>query len=316
MSEATFGDVTGEYLALRDGAGLVAAAHDVVRVAGPDAVSFLDGLLTQDVAGPVGSVARAMLLEPRGKVAELLWMLRGDGEVLLAADPGRGPSLAGALERYRFRVEAAIEHGPPGVEVWGPGAAGVLESAGLPAPDGWAGVDGATVAALPLGGLPRFLVAGGDAAALESAGARPAGTVAATTVRIEAGEPHTGVDVDGGVIPQETGLVPDAVSFTKGCFLGQELVARIDTRGRVNRHLRGVTLHDAVIPPEGAEVAAGGVEVGVVTSVGESLAMRAPVALGLLRREAEPGMAAHVRWTGGSAAATVRELPLDDFAGR
>jgi folate-binding protein YgfZ len=151
-------------------------------------------------------------------------------------------------------------------------------------------------------------------AALASSKVRPAGSIAATTVRIEAGEPLMGVDVDEKTIPQETGLTDVAVSFTKGCYLGQELVARIDSRGRVNRHLRGMTLVENVIPPEGAVVMAGDVEAGVITSVGESLTMRAPVALGILRREAEPGATVEIRWDGGAATAVVREVPLDDFA--
>jgi folate-binding protein YgfZ len=318
MSEPGFGDVTGEYLALRREAALVRPAHDLVWVSGPDALQFLEGLLSQDLGSvPGGGVARSLLLEPRGKIASLLWVLAGGpAELGLVADPGWGPSLADDLEHFRFRVDAEIhQEEAPVVEVWGPGAAAALEGSGLVPPAGWARDGGTVAASLPLGALPRYLVVGEGVAALEAAGVRPAGEVASTTVRIEAGEPRMGVDVDRGTIPQESGLVPEAVSFTKGCYLGQELVARIDSRGRVNRHLRGLTVDENVIPPEGAAVESGDARVGRVTSVGESLSLRAPVALAMVRREVDPGDAVVIRWEGGGARATVRALPLDDFSG-
>ena len=91
-------------------------------------------------------------------------------------------------------------------------------------------------------------------------------------------------------------------------------MARIDSRGHVNRHLRGVTIAENVLPPPGSELVAGDKTVGAISSVGESLELRAPVALALVRREVEPGAAVEVRWSTGSAPGTVRELPLDDFA--
>ena len=170
------------------------------------------------------------------------------------------------------------------------------------------------VASMPLGPLPRYLVTGADPGRLEEAGAVPAGALAVDAVRIEAGEPIAGRDVDDATIPQEAGLVAESVSFTKGCYLGQELVARIDSRGRVNRHLRGIVVGDAVIPPIGAVLRMDGGEVGTLTSVAESLTVRAPIGLALVRREVEPGTAVEVAWPGGAARAEVRELPLDDFS--
>ena len=110
--------------------------------------------------------------------------------------------------------------------------------------------------------------------------------------------------------PRSRDWFPDAVSFTKGCYLGQELVARIDTRGRVNRHLRAVRLNQAVIPPVGADVILDDSVVGTLTSVGESLALRAPVAMALIRREAVPGSDVMVVWDGGAARGTIETLPL------
>jgi len=313
MFELSYGDVTGEYFALREAAAVVRPAHEIVWVRGPDAISFLDGLLSQDIAGiSEGGVARSFLLTPRGKLASLLWALRGTDEVGLVADPGGADALTEALTKFRFRVDVTIERGAATAEVWGAASESALGGSGPSV--GWGlGGDG-LVAALPLGPLPRYLVSEAIATRLVDDGVRRAGVVAATTVRIEAGEPWMGVDVDGGTIPQETGLVDGAVSFTKGCYLGQELVARIDSRGRVNRHLRGVVLGEDVIPPVGAEVMVGDLVAGTLTSVGESLTLRAPIGMALLRREAGPGDEVQIHWTGGRAPARVAELPLDDFA--
>jgi len=313
---ATYGDVTAEYTALRTGAGVVAGAHDVVWVEGPDAVGFLDGILSQDVAGLLdGEVARSFLLEPRGKLRAVLWLLRGADRVALVADGGRGPGVAADLERFRFRVDATVTaETRPVATLVGPGAPAVLEAAGLREPGGWTEAEGVLVAATPLGGLDRYVVAGRGPEDLAEAGAVPAGGLAASAVRVEAGEPRMGYDVDERTIPHETGLVPLAVSFTKGCYLGQELVARIDSRGHVNRHLRGVAITENVLPPEGAALVADGDEVGRLTSVAESLAVRAPIGLALVRREVEPGAAVDVLWEGGTTRAVIRALPFDDFS--
>jgi folate-binding protein YgfZ len=158
------------------------------------------------------------------------------------------------------------------------------------------------------------VIAGRSASDMVEAGGIVAGARAARAVRVEAGEPKMGEDLDEATIPNETGLVPFAVSFTKGCYLGQELVARIDSRGRVNRHLRGVVITENVLPPDRAAVMVGEAEVGRVTSVVESLTLRAPVGLALVRREVEPGTDVAIAWAGRSIGGTVRALPLDDFS--
>ncbi|MGH8874812.1 MAG: YgfZ/GcvT domain-containing protein [Acidimicrobiia bacterium] len=304
----SFGDVTGEYLALRREAGLVTGTHEMLWVEGREAVSFLQGILSQDVeAIAQGAVARSLLLNPQGKLRALLWLLRGDQRVGIVADAGFEDAVASDLRYYRIRVKADIvpELGPV-AEVWGPQAAEVITRAGLPVPEGW--VDG--VAALPLPGVPRYLIMGTEPDRLVEAGARRAGDLAVTAVRVEAGEPVTGRDVDHKTIPQEAGLVPSAASTTKGCYLGQELVARIDSRGRVNRHLRGVRVVENVLPPEGAELVSGDRPVGRLTSVAESLTLRAPVGLALVRREVAPGDRVGVRWQGGETIALVSDLPM------
>jgi len=121
--------------------------------------------------------------------------------------------------------------------------------------------------------------------------------------RIAAGVPRLGLDVDAKTIPQEASLERDAVSFTKGCFLGQELVCRLDTRGHVNRYLRRLTVAQGASAPRGAEIVAGDKAVGTVTSAAGS------VALGYVRREIEPPAEVTLRWNGSETTATVSALP-------
>ena len=145
--------------------------------------------------------------------------------------------------------------------------------------------------------------------ALIAAGVPRAGLLALEVLRVEAGVPRQGHELDDSTIPQEAFLERDAVSFTKGCFLGQELVCRIDTRGHVNRLLRGVVIEGDREPVAGAEVRAGEKVVGRITTV-----VRSPrfgiAALALLRREVEPGAALTVTIDDGPVAAVARELPF------
>lgn len=311
----SYGDVTAEYLALRRAAGLVEGARSVFWVKGVDAVSYLDGIVSQDlVAMEPGDVSRSLLLAPQGKLRALLWLLRSEQHVGIVVDDAAVAVARQDLERFRFRVDAEVGPPEPVLELWGPESEAVVVTALGEAPAGWSGLGPAVVARAPLGALPRFFVSGVDRNELVDAGATPAGALAATAVRIEAGEPIMGIDVDEATIPQESGLTEDAVSFTKGCYLGQELVARIDSRGKVNRSLRGLAIDRNVLPPPGAAITYQGRDVGLVSSVGESLELRAPIALGMVRREILNGQQVDVTWKGGSARATVAELPLDDFA--
>lgn len=302
----TFGDVTGEYASAHEGAGFAGGFHSLSWAVGRDAVTFLQGVLSQDIESMApGGVARSFLLQPRGKLEGLLWVLRDDDRVGLVVDADHSEETIGYLSRWRLRVDVKFETDPREVfDVWGP-APSSLEVA-----DGWRDVEGVLVAEVRIRPLRHRLVAGLDAPGLQARGLRPIGEQVATTLRIETGEPRIGIDVDARTIPQETGLAPEAVSFDKGCFLGQELVARIDSRGRVNRNLRGLRILEPVIPPVGARVNHAGKVVGRLTSVGESLAVRAPVGMALIRREATPGTRVAVSWDGGAVQATIEELPL------
>ncbi|MEE8490157.1 MAG: glycine cleavage T C-terminal barrel domain-containing protein [Acidimicrobiia bacterium] len=307
----SFGDVTGEYQALHESSGLVADAHELVIVSGPDAGGFLDSLLSQDLTGmSSGDVVRSLLLGPRGKLRAPLWVGLLDDAFHLVTDIGAGTQVQEDLLRFRLRVDVEVADPQPMLDLIGPGSATVLAGAGLAVPTGVAGWDDGVAIRAPLGHLDRFYVPHPGREALLAAGARMVGDLAATAVRVEMGEPRMGRDIDDSTIPQETPLVEETISFEKGCFLGQELVARIDSRGHVNRHLRGIVISENSLPPEKAEIWSDSDMVGELTSVSESLRVGAPIGLGLVRREVLPGDSVEIRWAGGKVGAEVRDLPL------
>lgn len=292
----SYGDVTSEYRAARYEQGRVDGLYELVWFTGPDAISFLESLISQNVeAQEPGTVRRSFLLGPKGKLIATMWVLRDKERVGLIADAGYGHVLADTLTRYRIRVDVEIaSDSRPLVTLVGP------ES---PVVEGWSD-DGTLTAELPLAGNRRSVTTADPEA-------RQVGSLAWTAVRVEAGEPVMGVDIDEETIPHETGLVPEAVDFTKGCFLGQELVARMDSRGgNAPRRLMGVMITTNVIPPPGADIVADDKVVGTLTSPSESLALRSPVGLSLLRRGVEAGDVLTVRWEGGDASAVAAELPM------
>lgn len=296
-------DASAEYVPAYREAGFICGVSGLLWASGPDAVSYLQGVLSQDIEGMApGEAARSFLLAPRGKLEALMWVLRAedaDNRVGIAAEASQMEQVRVSLERWRLRVEVELAPDPREVfDVWGP--------AGLDTAGGWREENGVLAAELRKTPVRRCLTAGLDRADLEERGLRPLGQQEAEAVRIKVGEPRMGIDVDSRTIPQETGLVPEAVSFTKGCFLGQELAARIDSRGRVNRNLRGVRTLDGAAPPAGAQVIHGGKTVGTLTSAAGSLA------LALIRREAPPGTRVKVSWDGGEAPAVIEQLPMTD----
>jgi len=263
----------------------------LVVVTGRDATSFLQGLLSQDL-DPVadGDAVPALLLSPQGKLNVAVRAVRvGDGW-WLDTDPDAAPRLAASLTRFRIRVDVALEDRTAatglvslvGVDP-GPAPVGVHQLA-----TGWAGHDGVDLL--------------GDVAAVRAAAETIDPAVERWTperfeaFRIEAGVPRLDVDVDDATIPQEAFLERDAVSFTKGCFLGQELVCRIDTRGHVNRYLRGLRLAGSTPPPAGATVVVDGRDRGVVTSAAVVPGEARVVGLAMVRREVEPPVPVQLRW--------------------
>ena len=262
-----------------DPTGMVAGTHELVTVQGPGAAAFLQGLVSQDVdiLDPA-KARRSFLLGPQGKLRALLWVARQDDRFDLYTDSGLGSVVAGDLAHYKIRVKAQISEPLPVWQLIGVGG----------------GVDASPVDAT----LSRSFTS------VPPDDLPPLSPELWAALRIEAGEPVMGLDVDEKTIPQETGLVDESVSFTKGCYLGQELVARIDTRGRVNRHLRGLRLTQPTAP--GAVATFAGEEVGSVSSVAWSERRSEHIGLAILKRTVEPGDTVAV--TAGDA--VVVELPF------
>jgi folate-binding protein YgfZ len=262
--------------------------RDLVVVEGPDATSFLQSLVSQDLdAVAVGASAHSLLLQPQGKLLVDFYVVHVAPDVWWClCEGGFGAALAGGLNRFKIRVKAEVRE-----EV-----VAALAIRGVQ-PDAAPGV---TLVAVDWAGTGAFDALGTEAAIAALSASLDVPLVDADVyeqARIEAGITRQGLDTDERTIPQEAGLELVAVSFTKGCFVGQELVCRIDTRGRVNRHLRRLRVPAGGIT-RGATVAFEGRDVGEVTSAA------GPVALAMLRREVEPGAQVEI----GAVAAVVEAI--------
>jgi folate-binding protein YgfZ len=254
--------------------------RDALVVEGPDALGYLQGQLSQDVAGlGVGDSAWSWLLAPQGKVDALVRVARvGEESVVLDTDPGHGEAVLDRLTRFKLRTRVDIRSTPLEVLAVRAGSAEGRRLAVL-----WAGEEAVDLVGADGPGPGREL----SEAEWEAE-------------RITAGVPVMGAELTERTIPAETGLVPVTVSFTKGCYTGQELVARIDSRGgHVARHLRLLRSEEPLAA--GSELAAGGKVVGVVTSASRL----GPVALGYVGRAVEPGATVDV----GGIPAEVVALP-------
>jgi folate-binding protein YgfZ len=251
-------------------ARLAPTTPDLVWFGGADSLRFLNDLISQEIADmEPGSVRRSLLLTPQGKLDHIMWVLGGRDEIGLVVDEGRGEDLAGKLGRYRIRVDVEIEHSTS--DHW------LVVGPFGPEPGRWTGDREGLLADVSWPGVERTLVVG-ERPDLPGIGAEEY-----EVLRIEAGEPLMGVDVTDNTIPQETGLVWSSISFDKGCFLGQELVARLDSRGgRVNHHLR-ILRFDGSAGEAGTPVTKDGEQVGTMTSASGE------VGLALLRRGVEAG---------------------------
>jgi tRNA-modifying protein YgfZ len=277
----------------------------VLRVEGPEAVAYLQGQLSQDIEGlAVGDSAPTLLLAPSGKLDAWLRMTRlADDAVLLDAPAPSAAPIAARLERFKLRTKAEVEvlDWSP-VAVRGPGAlAAARDVAGhhdLVLQADWPGIEGADL----LGPAPAL-----------PAGAEDVGPDGLEGLRIAAGVPRLGLDLGPETIPAEAGawVIDGAVDFTKGCFTGQELVARIDSRGgNVPRPLRVLRVHGDDVPEPDASVSTTeGTTVGRITSAATH-AEHGTLAMGPLSRSVEPGASVVVAWGGRDVPATVEPPPL------
>lgn len=307
------------HAALTTGCGLLDRSElGKLALTGDQAGEFLGGQVSNDTqALAPGRGCYAALLDNKGHMQGDVRVLRSpDGaELLLVTERVALQALFDVLRRaiIGWRAELHKRTLQQGLlSLIGPQARAVsgADAAGLGAEEhdsAAAAIAGRDVLLVATDGGVDVVCAAEDtdavAAALREAGATPVPEDAAEVDRIERGRPRYGVDLDSSVIPQEAGLNDRAVSFTKGCYVGQETVARLFYRGRPNRHLRGLRLGAPVA--RGTEVVAGEKAVGRVTSVADSPA-HGPIALAFVRREVEPGASVTV----GDTTATVVELPF------
>lgn len=309
---AAYGPVAEEVEALHTGCALVDRSwFDRLEVAGADRERFLNGMVTCEVRelGEGGGAYGFVTNRKGGVLADFALLELGD-RFLLELQPGRGRAVADHLGKYvladRVETRPVLDEFLP-LTLVGPGGREVLRElleGGLPeaVETRWghaaASVAGCAVrvAARPLLGEEAWTLwtAAADARAVAEAvlaapSVVPVGFDALDTVRIEAGVPWWGRDYDESNLPQETGI-EEALNFTKGCYLGQEVVARIHYRGGVNRAIRFLQFDGDEPPEEGTQLLLEGRPVGRVGSVAVSAVLEGPVGLALLhKRGAEPG---------------------------
>jgi len=327
----TYGDVPAEYAAGMQGCALFdATIAGAVEVQGVDAVDFLHRVTANDVrALAVGRSQRNLLLSSKGKVVHDFEVFRRDDSLRIAVVAAHAKPLADALEMYHFteKVNFAVAsdaHAP--LEITGPRATEIASAVSglvqVPTDRAWtmSSFAGAPleIASLEVAGSPGFrLDAGPEHApalwrALVAAGARPAGVVVHDILRVEACSAAWGADIGDTVYPQEARL-ESAFSLTKGCYTGQEVIAKIDTYGGLNKRLaalrvshddpvaRGTRLHRL---DEGEWR-----DLGVVTSWAYSFVLDTGLVLGFVKRRHQ-AVGTKFRLGDGPATATIVSVPV------
>jgi tRNA-modifying protein YgfZ len=297
MSDAIAVELDAQYRQLREECGLLdRGERGKLIVSGPEAAEYLQGQLTSDVeALSPGEGQYAALLDRKGHMQADMRVLRTAAEDFwIDTEAAALEAARRHLEMYKIGREATVADvtgerailsliGPRSVEV--AGTAALPEHACEEAT-----VEGVECLAVGTGGGIDLIAKPAEAAKLRAAllsrGAAEVGAEAAELLRIEAGTPRFGAEMSAETMPAEAGIVERAVSFTKGCYIGQEPVARLHYKGRPNRHLRGLELSAPAAPGEALRL--GEKEVGRVGSAQVSPA-RGPIALAIVRREAEPG---------------------------
>lgn len=299
---------------------------------GADRRAYLQGILTNDIAAlRPGTGCYAAMLTAQGRMIADMRVLELGEEILLDVPQGLGPSLRTHLDRFVFSEDVQVEdvtgtraaiglYGPRALDVLtaaagGEGVPSSLDALYATAPLRIAGVEVLVVRSDDIG-VPGFdLVMDRTAidavtVALAAAGALEASDTDVEAVRIESGRPWFGADMSTETIPLEAGLEDRAISRSKGCYVGQEVIVRVQDRGqgRVARRLVGLTLDaSAAVPPRDAVIRSGDREIGAVTSAAWSPSLSRPVALGYVHRDfVEPGTPLTVN----GEPAAVAALPL------
>jgi folate-binding protein YgfZ len=335
---SNYGNAAAEYRALVESAALLDLGfRGRVCVVGADRARFLHGQVTNDIRRLApGQGCYALLTTNKGRLQADLNIHCLAEELLLDFEPGLTARVIERLEKFIVADDAQIADVAPHyglLAVVGPRAAEAVVASGL-----FSAVPGqefqsvkqtdATLGELYLANVPRAGVPGRDVfvpvaslaavaerllGAVSRVGGALAGWDALETARIEAGVPRFGADLDETTLPQEAGLEARAVSFQKGCYIGQEVINRLRTIGQVTRALRGLRLPPDLpaLPVRGDKLWHAGKEVGHITSAVHSPRLNAPVALGYVRRECfAPGTELLLRTAAGEWPVQVGSLPV------
>jgi folate-binding protein YgfZ len=322
-------DISSGYAALRDGAALLEREMGRLLLRGADRRAYLQGLLTNDIAALVpGTGCYAAMLTAQGRMIADMRVLELGDAILLDVPRDLAAPLGAHLERFVFAEDVQIEdisHSRSALGVYGPRAIDVLQSAPI---DG--GAPGALFAStrVRIAGRDALLVrsdepgvAGFDVliarddtgpvrSALAAAGAIVASDADVEAVRIESGRPRFGADMDTDTIPLEAGLEERAISRVKGCYVGQEVIVRVQDRGhgRVAKRLVGLTFDaSAPVPSRGTLIHSAGREIGRLTSAIWSPSLARPIALAYVARDF---VDAGTRVSVGETEAVVAALPF------
>ena len=331
-----YSDAAAEYEALRSAAIAIDRSHrGRIRFFGETAGVALTGLVTNDVLSmQPGHGQYGAALSAKGRIVADLRIFAGTGSYIVDTSPRAWPGFVAMVKKYVNPRAAGYRddsHAVRDIGVFGPDARRIVaEVTGVAAPmlgelprysHLGVAIDGApmTVARVPdigLEGYDLFVPFEQFDPLWErvlSLGAVPAGLRAWDIARVEAGRPEWGVDIDESTIPQEANFDElDAISYTKGCYIGQELVARVHFRGHVNRLLRGLRAGDVPPPPSGAQLFdATGAHVGDVKSTVHSPRLGG-LALAMVRREVVSGAMITARWEAGERRVELSLLPFAD----
>jgi len=304
----SYGDWLQEYEHVRQRVGLIDhSARARLRVTGRDRCEFLQGMVSNDVNVPVGAGTYACFLNAKGHLlADMRIYCRPD-EYLLDLDPGVGEEIRTKLDFYVIMSDITITDITGDIAVLavrGPKSANVLgEVLGQSPPElseyaQWlVSYDGVEIMVVRIGksGSVGYDVWASPAAAaalwqqllvaVQSHIGGPVGYAAEEVLRVEDGIPRLGADLDDSTIPQEAGLEQSAVSFTKGCYVGQETVARLDSRGgNVSRRLRGLIIEGDSLPARGSRLFSNTRDVGRITSAVHSPLLHKVIALANIQR--------------------------------
>jgi folate-binding protein YgfZ len=302
------------YQALTEAAAVVKRGdRGVLVVTGPDRLSWLQGLVTNDVVAlPIGGICGAAYLTPQGRLITDMRVFSQAERTLLDVPASLAESLHARLDALLFSEDAQITNASTLidiVDVHGPRAPQMVVGEAVVRDD---------VYELP--GFSAFLPRADVMAFIERL--RERGAIETTletleVLRVEAGRPAFLIDMDEHTIPLEAGLERRAISFTKGCYVGQEVIVRVTHRGggRVAKKLVGLRFFSTVLPQPGDLIVAAHREIGRITSAVRSPALAAPIALGFVHRDfVEVGTSVVVSSSAGPLPAEVSPLPFIPLA--